>query len=286
VKHVPRSPRDDVNHSSVHPLRELGVLLIGVGLGILVLIVVVGEAIDRIVPHVPASWETVLFPRVFSGEIDASVDPKRRARLARILARMATHWPENPYGLHLGIVDRDEPNAFALPGGNVLVTTGLIDEARSENELAFVLGHELGHFRNRDHLRGLSRGLVLTMLLASIVDEGAIEFLTVAETLALRRYSREQESDADRFGLGLLHREYGHVAGATDFFARMPEPTGRMQRGTSAYVSTHPLGTARVEAIEAMASEQEWSLEGRKRHFRTGSPRQPARTLPNAASRE
>ena len=269
MKHVPRSPRDDLNHSSVHPLRELGLLLTGVGLGILVLIVVVGEAIDWIVPRVPASWETVLFPRIFSDEIDASVDPKRRARLERLLARMATHWPENPYELHLGIVDRDEPNAFALPGGSVLVTTGLIDEAGSENELAFVLGHELGHFRNRDHLRGLSRGLVLTMILAAVVEEGAIEFLTVAETLALRRYSREQETDADRFGLELLHGEYGHVGGATDFFARMPQPTGRMARSASAYVSTHPLGTDRVEAIEAIAAEQAWSLEGRKRRFRT-----------------
>lgn len=270
MKHTPRRPRDDVNYSQVHPLRELAVLVLGVGLAAIALVVVVGEAVDWLVPRVPPSWEEKIFPRLLMVDVDETVEPRRRARLERLLTRMESHWPENPYELRLGMVDREEPNAFALPGGTVLVTTGLVDAAESENELAFILGHELGHFHNRDHLRGLSRGLVLSLILASLLDEGAVEFLTVAEGFALRSYSREQESAADRFGLELLHSEYGHVAGATDFFARMPEPEGRMKRSAVAYVSTHPLGHDRVRRIETMAVDRGWSLQGRKRRFRRG----------------
>ena len=54
-----------------------------------------------------------------------------------------------------------------------MVSTGLLEQTASENELAFVVGHEIGHFRNRDHLRGLGRGVAFGLVLAALSTSGA-----------------------------------------------------------------------------------------------------------------
>jgi Zn-dependent protease with chaperone function len=71
------------------------------------------------------------------------------------------------YKIH--IIPDPRINAMALPGGNIVVFSALIKETGSENELAFVLAHELGHFANRDHLRGLGRRLLLLTASAALI---------------------------------------------------------------------------------------------------------------------
>jgi Zn-dependent protease with chaperone function len=140
---------------------------------------------------------------------------------------MVSHWPDNPYVYEIAIWDESEANAVALPGGVIAVTRGLLDSVESENELAFVLGHELGHFHNRDHLRGLGRGAVFSLLLVVVGLGGggsAVQLASLAGQLAQREADRDREIEADHFGLALLAAEYGHVSGAEIFFS--PSPTG------------------------------------------------------------
>ena len=85
----------------------------------------------------------------------SQVSSEFRQGLQTLLDRVALHWPESPYAFHAVVWEASQPNAFALPGGWVAVTTGLLEGAGSENELAFVLGHELGHFRG--HVRPLDQ---------------------------------------------------------------------------------------------------------------------------------
>jgi len=185
-----------------------------------------------------------------------------------LVARLARHWPENPYAFHVAIHEESTPNALAFPGGLVVVTSGLLEQVESENELAFVLGHELGHFRNRDHLRGLGRGLAFALVMAAVGASGAgsaAELATVAAQLAERGFDREQERSADDFGLALVASEYGHVAGAVDFFERLPGTPGEVGEQIASYLSTHPVNRERVDALLRAAGEEGWATSGELR---------------------
>ncbi|NEQ28350.1 MAG: M48 family metallopeptidase [Microcoleus sp. SIO2G3] len=153
-------------------------------------------------------------------------------------------------------------NAIALPGDAIIIYAGLLKQAESENELMMVLGHELGHFAHRDHLRGLGRALMVQIAIAAFLgDAGAIQSLAASAVAAVSRsqFSQSQEREADEFGLALLQDVYGHVAGATDFFARMSQQKG----ADLAFLSTHPAPGKRVKEIERLIKEQNYPVKER-----------------------
>jgi predicted Zn-dependent protease len=93
------------------------------------------------------------------------------------------------------------------------------------------------------------------------------DLLGLATMLATRGFDRNQESEADRFGLELLHQEYGHIAGTWDFFKRLPAPNTEFERDLVGYLSTHPVNSARIEALQALARKRQWPIEGEIRPF-------------------
>jgi Zn-dependent protease with chaperone function len=260
-----RLPEEGINTSPEHPLRELAVLIGGV-IGVAVVFTVVAAlSIDRLVPLLSPELEVRIFGSWLAPGDDAAAaeesDP-RTASVQMLLDRMAVHWPGHPYTFRVSVIDEAEPNALALPGGWIIVTDGLLDQAGSENELALVLGHELGHYHGRDHLRGLGRGVALSLVLSAMGNGGEVVLglAELASDVAGRSFDRDQESAADAFGLGLLHAEYGHVAGAEDFFARQARD-GKTGETLGVYFSTHPLYRDRVEALERHARERGWGSE-------------------------
>ena len=264
----PSLPDDEVNVSNTHPLREAVVLLAGLAGAGFALFVVIALAVEIIVPWIPPSFEV----RVFSssriadllGPEGAEADP-RAERAAELLDRLAKHWPENPYSFRVAVQEESTPNAVAFPGGLVVVTSGLLERAESENELAFVLGHEIGHFRHRDHLRGIGRGVAFALVVGALGlggNGGVAQLAALSGQLAARGFDRDQESDADRFGLALVQREYGHVAGAWEFFERLPDPDGSVEKEIVHYLATHPLNEERIRALHALAVERGWSQVG------------------------
>ena len=139
-----------------------------------------------------------------------------------------------------------------------------LEQTESENELALVLGHEIGHYAGRDHLRGLGRAAALALvfsLLGAGESTAAAGFAGLAGDLTSRGFDRNQEADADAFGLALVQAEYGHIAGATEFFRKLPSESGAIGELTG-YLSTHPVSADRVEDLEALAREKDWPLDG------------------------
>ena len=268
MKFDPSLPEDGINVSRAHPLREALLLVGGVVAIGAAAAVAVAVAADLAVPHIPIELEA----RLFSGWFDRGVEdgeaiaPRERL-LAQLLNRMARHWPENPYVFEIAIWDEPEPNAVALPGGVIAVTNALLESVESENELAFVLGHELGHFHNRDHLRGLGRGIAFSLLLVAVGVGGggsAVQLASLAGQFAQRDFDRDQEIEADRFGLVLLAAEYGHVSGAEAFFEHLPELDEPPEGALASYFSTHPVNADRIQALHAAASEMGWELRGER----------------------
>lgn len=264
----PSLPDDEVNVSGTHPLREALVLLAGIAGAGFALFVVIALTVEILVPWIPPSFEV----RVFGGSGVADLlgpadgeGDRRGERVAELVDRLARHWPENPYAFRVIVQTEKTPNALAFPGGLIVVTSGLLEQVETENELAFVLGHEIGHFRNRDHLRGIGRGVAFTLAMGALGlggSGGAAQLASLSGQLAARGFDRDQESDADRFGLELVEQEYGHVAGAWEFFERLPEPEGTAEKEIVQYLATHPLNEDRIRALHALALERGWPQTG------------------------
>jgi Zn-dependent protease with chaperone function len=260
VSFDPRLPRDDVNVSARHPLAEASWLLVAAAIAGLALALAAFAATEGLARWLPPDLEARLFGDLFDavGE-EAGAEETPRAALARdVLARLAARWPDQPYQFRLVVIDEEDLNAFALPGGTIAVTRGLLASAESENELAFVLGHELGHFAGRDHLRAIGRGLILGFALRAVIGAGAGDAAVpkLASELASRGFARDQERDADAFALRLLAAEYGHVAGADAFFRRLPDAHAGLGTRAAAWLATHPVSESRIAALHDLAARE------------------------------
>ncbi|MDG4718381.1 MULTISPECIES: M48 family metallopeptidase [Thalassospira] len=165
--------------------------------------------------------------------------------------------PAKDYDFDVLIIPDDSPNAAALPGGLILVHTGMLDLVDSENELLSILGHEIGHYNGRDHLEGLGREVVGVALSAMMFQTDAVLTAWVAgwpKLLADRDHSRSQELDADNWSLKILMAKYGHVGEASRTFEKLAELQG--DHSVLDYLSTHPHPRDRVERLDDMAREQ------------------------------
>ncbi len=260
----PSAPKEGINVSKRHPLKEATLLLAGLSLVLIAILFLVTKSVDWLVPWIPQKTEARVFNALPESLETLGIkikDSPDQVLAKNLLDRLAAHWPDNPYTFRLLVYGGSDPNAMALPGGLIVVTTGLLEQVESENELALVLGHELGHFHNRDHLRRLGRSLVYGLVFATLTGgNGNLDPTSFAGDLTARGFDRKHEIDADHFGLSLVQAEYGHVAESWKFFERIQETQD--ESAISVYLSTHPASTDRIDGIRAYAREQGWPLEG------------------------
>jgi predicted Zn-dependent protease len=171
------------------------------------------------------------------------------------------------------IVEMDEPNAFALPGGHVYVSRGLLVLANSEAELANVLGHEIGHVTARHASQRATAGVAYTvgslLLAVAAAVAGSPEaaagigsFLTMGgPQQALAAYSREQEAEADRLGQTLAAESGIDPGGMAEFLDSLDDYT-KLRLGASRQTSwfdTHPATPDRVAETSARAEGMRWT---------------------------
>lgn len=262
MRFVPKQPREGVNVSDTHPLVEASTLVVGLAAIFVFVAVLLVFLVEIALYFIPVEKEVALFEDWLPEDLVTVSPGDERLHETQVLVdRLAFHWADAPYSFRVEIDDSDIANAMALPGGLIIVTQGLLDEVESENELAFVLGHELGHFKNRDHIRALGRGIVLSMFVA-VTTGGDVSNLglSVAD-IALRGFSRRQESKADEFGLALVYTHYGHVNEAWRLFERWDDGERPILNMIS-YLSTHPESADRIDDLNALAISEGWPVEG------------------------
>ena len=247
MKFTPKQLDGNVNVSSTHPLVELLWLLGGLTLLVGLFFFIIGATADWAVSKTPLNVETWIGDLALN-EFPVEENHPLEQRLQRLLKSLPADSLLHKYKFRVFLVDTEEINAIALPGGNIIVYSGLIKILTSENELAMVLAHELGHFAHRDHLHGLGRGLGVAVATTLLFGEGSSASSLVSKTLLTfqAQYSQEQETAADQFGLDLLVRCYGHAGGATDFFSRLADDAG----GELPYLlASHPHPQDRIDAL-------------------------------------
>jgi predicted Zn-dependent protease len=258
-------PDASINRNPPPSNRQLLILLglfVGFVVGVIWLLnLLINGLIWLIPPSVERQLGAVVVPAFEQQAKPSPAQDTLNQMLARLEAQLPPEQGQNRDYRVLYVPD-STVNALALPGDAIAIYSGLVEQAESENELMMVLGHELGHFAHRDHLRGLGRSLLVQIVLATFLgDAGAIQSAAASSVAAVSQsqFSQSQEREADKFGLTLLQKTNGHVAGATDFFARMSQQTG----ANLAFLSTHPAPGKRVKELERLIKEQNYPVKER-----------------------
>ena len=208
----------------------------------------------RLAPHVPIEWEKTLADDVerepWWGK--RCTDPAGEAALAKLTRRL-TEGVESPYAISVSVRDNRLVNAFALPGGRIVLLRGLIDDAQSPDEVAGVLAHELTHTLNRHPTRALIANSGLSLLFELTIGNGTGASLGLV--LTQLSYTRAMEAEADAGALDLLRRAGIGSAGFAAFFERLEtrEEGGGKSKALGftlpSYLRTHPATQQRLEAI-------------------------------------
>ncbi|MBD3665956.1 M48 family metallopeptidase [Sulfitobacter aestuariivivens] len=217
---------------------------------------------DNLAEYVPPAGEQALGDATFeqirevlsetgTNPIPLCENEKGRAALDQAVAKL-TDDRGFRQDIKVYVLDHSMINAFALPGGYVVLFRGLIDAATGPDEVVAVLGHEIGHVISRDPTRHALRSAgsigVLGLLFGDFAGGAAVLFLT--ERLISAQYSQEAESGADAFALELL-AEAGINPGALgDLFETMRRKHGERD-GVAAHFLSHPALGERIDAARA-----------------------------------
>ncbi|MDE1147306.1 MAG: M48 family metallopeptidase [Azospirillaceae bacterium] len=219
---------------------------------------------DRAAEHVPPWVEHKITDAALDlvlrqGEEDTKIDPARRQALTAILADMTGPAADgNTYTLHFLDAPVIGPNAFALPGGDIIVTDQLL-AILDDQEVAAVLAHEVGHVRHRHGLRLTLRASGLSLLAALTLGDASTSahFLVAAPVLLLNlRFTRAFEAEADGDALAWLSRDgrspctfaraLRKIVDSPEV-KRMAEVTGHMP----GWLATHPVTEERLRPFDA-----------------------------------
>jgi predicted Zn-dependent protease len=199
--------------------------------------------------------ELMLFPEEHDVELGASYAPEIEKQLGgkipnetvqnyidsvgqRIAA--VSHKPSLKY--HFTAVEDDSINAFALPGGYIFITKGMLGKLESEQQLAAILAHETTHVVARDTAAAMSKEIGIGLLLSAVSSAGTSEGVITAADLARQilglRYSRQDEYEADIGGLEYMVRAGYNPRGMLETM-QMLEEEGKSAR-VPEFFSTHP----------------------------------------------
>lgn len=215
------------------------------------------DALVRVaVNRIPVEWEQAIGEsarREFLAGQTVITEGPAVAAVQEITKRLTDQIQENPYRFEVTVVRSDIVNAFALPGGYVVVFTGLFKKAESPEEVAGVLGHELNHVLLRHALERIVKTLGLVAVVSILVGDQS-GLIGLAKRLGIElvtlKFGREQETEADLSGLRLLHRAKISPTGMIRFFKRLSE-SDKLQ---VEMLSTHPMSAARAERLKAEAA--------------------------------
>ena len=151
--------------------------------------------------------------------------------------------PDIPYTFQ--VVDDKSINAFATMGGFVYINTGLILKAENEAELASVIGHEIGHIVGRHSIKQMRETAIAQGVLSTAGLDSSQAVQIGVELALTRRNSREDELEADSFGLENIKKAGYAPSGMLSFMQKLLEAGG----STPSFLSTHPATSERIKLL-------------------------------------
>lgn len=190
-------------------------------------------------------------------------DPQLQQYVSDIVEDLSTKSHRSDLIFHATLLDSPQVNAFALPGGYVYITRGIMSYMNSEAELAGVLGHEIGHVTARHGVRQQSASQIAQILsTAAVIATGSraiADASNIAGTALIRGYGREHELEADRLGAEYLAKTgydpeeminvVGILKSQEEFDKQLAKEEGREPRAYHGLFSTHPENDRRLQEV-------------------------------------
>ncbi|MET0153996.1 MAG: M48 family metallopeptidase [Candidatus Binatia bacterium] len=219
--------------------------------------------LNRYQPNMYSVGNEIGMGQAMSKEVEKEMALVRLHRLTQLVQGIGQRLAENAespefklYPYTFKVVDSSEVNAFSLPGGPVYVNLGLVELAETEDELAAVIAHEMGHVAARHATEQMTtQDLTQLALMVTLSTVGlpplAIEGTRLGYVLGMLRYSRGMETEADRLSLELL-KSAGFDPHAMATMLQHIQDERRVEPMLlERLMSSHPLPDDRVEAVEA-----------------------------------
>ena len=237
--------------------------------------------------QVPAQWEERLGKLALDQyELSTALidDEQAQQLLGKLTGQLTAALPDARYQYHFYIAREPELNAFALPGGYIVLHSELVLRADSAEELLGVVAHEISHVREQHGTRNLigSAGLALTVQLLIGDSGGAFGTLAAAAPfLLVQKYSRGFEREADREGFALLTRARVNPKGLLSFFEKVQaEQTRERERlrkilgdggelSMPEFMSTHPTTQSRIAELRELVAGHNGSYQNLGETFRS-----------------
>lgn len=257
MKFTPKLADGDVNISASHPLKELAWLVGGFIISLVLFYILLGFVSGVLAMRLPVKAEAWMGSKIailYEGQTNTFL----QSHLDGLVSVLPEDSVLHAYTFRIFLDDEeDQVNAFALPGGLIVVCAGLLENVQSENELDMILAHELGHFAHRDHLQAMGRSLIVAFGSWLLSGDGSSDVVPWIASKLERKYSQKQEIASDAWGLDLLSRRYGHVGGATAFFKRLAEDK---KNRLAYFLATHPYPGDRVQYLNALIEQNGYGV--------------------------
>lgn len=215
-----------------------------------------------IAPIVPESWERQ-WGNAMVGDLGGRIceTPEGNAALAKLVAKL----DDRPETLRVRVANIDMVNAVALPGGNIILFDGLLVNASGPEQVAGVLGHEIGHVRERHVMQALIRQMGLSLVMGGLDGNAGAAFNALAQS----SYSKAAESAADDHAIEALRDGDISPRPTADLFRKFAEAEEKLAGGKPfEYLASHPASAGRSRKFLAGAgregsyppalSEKEW----------------------------
>lgn len=231
-----------------------GVFLLIVAGALLLLFLLKSTLARAVANRLPASWEQQFGDAAIDSirkQMKIVDDPKWNAQLDVVKARLLPSITNSTYPIQIYVADAPELNAFALPGGHIVVFTGLLKAIDKPEELAGVLAHEIAHVTERHVLRRLIESVGLILVIQALFGDtsGLLAVATDSSEILLRqKFSRDFEREADELGWTYLIRAGINPRGMIDFFIKLEKETAGTEH--LSLLNTHPATKERIQRLE------------------------------------
>lgn len=202
--------------------------------------------------------QEVTLGREAASQVEAAMpvdtDPIALSRVRRIGRRLLAASEDKNLPFEFHVVEGNEVNAFALPGGFVYVYRGLLQLLPNDDALAFVMGHEMTHALRRHGTRQAGKNLALQAVLTAALGGNAIAAQQLGAALASAKFSRDDEEEADHRGMELMVRAGYNPDSAAETMEVLRRASGGADE-IPALLRSHPAPTARLKTLRALAAE-------------------------------
>lgn len=193
--------------------------------------------------------------------------------IRKVGERLVSHVKDKKFDYTFQIVDDPMPNAFALPGGYVYVTRGILTIIESEDELACVMAHEIIHVERRHSIKQLGNSILPKLLevpgniIGNVINEDLGNLynapIKTSNDLVLASYSRRFETESDEMGITLASKAGYDPLSMNDILTRLNSSVEYLtqHKTKKSYFDDHPFTTDRVKSINSISKDLKWSKQ-------------------------